>query len=1645
MNEFIAAQRAAQDQGETLLTNDDGSPFDPSNPDKGEFFQAQERPKFFKTEDISGRPSKAAVADQAYSIALATDGTEDYDAIKSNVEAGTIEIPALEALQNALDRQGLTLSKRLELDFYTAQSPEDQMKIANEEMQRLNIKRLPSYQYALIAALAVGAGDMPFIEWQSAVDKFNFADVEDRKQWLNRMNRRQARIDINAGAAQINLTTAGGIVDVAWGEMLPIVPWLNRLRIQKAIGETAGIDTGTWWLGSDREILRQELSNFSAEEWNQFGEDFLRFIEEKMSTDQGAFWINKFQLLETMQTVFTDEVFDGDSARDSTDIWLGNFETVLEAAIGVAFLYKGATTVVGAATKVNGITARNASRAANRRAGAAMDEAFQQDDLAVELTLLPDEAAPQVLPRPPRMTDNIEDLPDGTKAVATRSERVASEVLESSATPTMALTPLDKTNAINQSLTDMDLIDHPHVQGKMNTLAMFDDDSGYRMRVVVGETAEGGYRNIQDAMDEVAELDPNFEKLRLMRINGDGVLEDVFETPRDFARALVKGEVDSSTAGRIGGGDGAVDDSFYLVYDTEHFWHTIDKNAFGPEAFQSGGIVPRLLLSPNAKFGDEIYGSALRAYMGEQTFLKNFDILFEPFYRMNKEDKRFVAGAYEWMEDFGKNNGRAPDINEIRSHYDGITETQLNGMVALQTGMDTMYQLFNRKLYREWQGVGFKTARPVVDGMPLYHGRMLDDAEITGKALDPVTGKMVTVKRRDLEVLKRDGGGVMELDVPVEVAGDVRDRATRILIRGEDYKVGELSTRPLKYHPGYSMRFYDDPYFIVKVTDDVHLNGKRVQGERASIPEAVRTAGTEAEAARWAARANRATEERGHQGVRFEIKRANDLSNTEGALFHKTVMQREGRLFWDDRNFDRLPDVNGNRATLEDPVKSLERGIGMAARQLTHEDLLRTYKRAWSNDYGELLGDDKLLNTFDLKEISQRLRQLRQNTPGDVKRIREAKEMIDYMRLLQGSESNVIPALREAALNVAISVNRWTDPATTSGKVLQVGTLGTSRLVRGKRIEQLAMTMDPFRAMRSVAFNAFMVFRPVRQALLQSAQIGYLAALDPLYAASPRLFTDAFALRRGLAALRKGGYEDGFSVKGMAKTMGISEKEYRVLLREFDRSGLIDLVDVHSFSGGAGRFRKTALPAKDSPLGTVGYKARQASRGVRDWFQNIGFNFGERNNLTFTYNLGLRRVMKRKGYESLLEMKKGDWNELRTEASNLALGMVKPNNFAYQTGAWGVATQFFSFSHKAMLGMLGANPALKGTDALRIALGTYLLYGANMFGARDFVEDQLTNIGVPDQPIPGTTLSLVDLLSAGGIDSVFNQMGRWTVEDWEDIETAPFAPGFDFPRMWDMQLRNVWEQPTKVAFGPFGNIASNTLQSMDIIHWIHNGNPDLHPADKFMQSAVVLSAAILPAANDALKTYMGYKMGLWYSQSNEALALETTLNGLIARGVFGARTRSELAYYNLQSTFWEDQSNYNDAVQTVRKAIKQQISLFYDGKLSVERLQSTLGGLTNLFEDMPEGVRLQFMTDVMDGVVRDGQNDRIVEQSIFGLIVDKALVNERFSSFDEVLGLIDRLNQPADKTKQLKQLAEETFQSRKNVDDRALEELENGN
>ena len=1589
----------------------------PVDKDPQNLFDADDEALLFGKPEVTpvGR-SEVAAANDAFSETVLRQDPDGYQERKQRQLEGSVFEAGLELALTESKRQGLVDAQLLTSDEYKNMELTEKMDAVGTQLSLLDLRRVTPIDVLLIHHFQNGGALMPYSEFESHARKTQLADVQHYVDRMVSAGRRQYQWDIDeVAAAQGWDSPIDAVAEIAISDLTPIYALVDRIKVLDYMADGFGIDRLKGWqgwsLGTYRQYLRESLNDMTRQEFadaaHGFNEMFMGWQDDPIK----SVLMTRYTLLEQMEAVFTEDVIDGKSALNKGDVWLGNFESLLESVfsvLAVGAVAKGVKRLFSTATSSN--TVRNAARAAGAtRVTSHMDQLVQQDELALEMGFLPDEAVVAQLPRPPSMMDGVEELTDGTKDVIIRSERARSEILASSDHLTGAgLTKADRTNAINQTLRDLDLADHPHVQGRMNTLQMYENGTGYKMRVVVGETAEGGFDDIADAVKEALRLDEHQEIVRIMRINQAGVLEPVFMDAHEFARAATKGEVLPSTAGRIAGGDTA-DEAFYLVYDYESFWHTIDKKTLGPETFQSGGLVPRVLLSPNAKFGDEIYGTFARAHMDEQGMLKNFEILFEPYYKLSKEDKQFVSSVYEWMEDFGKNHGRAPDYSELVTRYDGITEKQVNGIIALRNGYDTMHELFNRRLYRDYKALGFKTAIPTKNSdLPTFHGKELDRANAGGgMMLDPDTQKMVSMTSRELDDLYNAGGRVMKLDMAIDAGNETGHKATRILLREDQYKVGELSTKPQIYHPGYHIRFHDDPYFIIKETTGVMIDGSLRAGKASTHSEAIRTSGTQAEAEEFIRKAEKSEEYRGRENVTFRVQRGNDISQAESTLFMKESIHREGRLFWDNRNFDRLPDTNGNLATLENPVTSLERGLGMAARQLTHEDPLKAIKDAWVNDFGHLIADKDLIRRFDLKEISQRLGKEIQNTVDKAAKTRltQGKELIDYLRLIEGTETFIIPKMRELALSVAVAINNMTG-------------------LKSKRLESFAMQMDPLRAMRSVAFNAFMVFRPVRQALLQSSQISYLAALDPLYVGSTKIFSDAFALRRGLAQLRLGAFDDGFSVKGLAKQMGITENEYRVLLREFDRSGVLDLVDVHSFAGGASRFRKTALPTNDSTLGSIGYRGRQMGRGVRDFAQKWGFNFGERNNLTFTYNLALRRAMKENGYDSLLDMSRQDWDKLRLDASNLSLGMIRPNNFGYQTGLLSVSTQFMAFSHKAALGLLGANPAIKGSDSLRIVLGTYLLYGANMYGARDFAEEQLKAIGVSDREIPNTGVSLVDVISAGIVDNMFTALGNMTIDDYKPLDISPFAPGLDIGRMWEMQLRTIINQPTKAAFGPFGNIASRMMQSYDFVSTIHEGMPDLDPSDKFMLTSNALLGGFFPQYNDAVKTYQAYQMNQWYSQSNKPLMLEPTMTTMLARATLGVRTREEMSYYRMQSKIWEQTQNYDNIVETTARHFASVVSQLGNGTLDTEAAHRNLAAVSNLWEDWPEGVRLQLMRDIMDYQQNDSQSPTVYHQLI------DVMKNRRIDS-TKILNEIDQmLTIPEKKREELKQFIADAHDGR---------------
>jgi hypothetical protein len=357
-----------------------------------------------------------------------------------------------------------------------------------------------------------------------------------------------------------------------------------------------------------------------------------------------------------------------------------------------------------------------------------------------------------------------------------------------------------------------------------------------------------------------------------------------------------------------------------------------------------------------------------------------------------------------------------------------------------------------------------------------------------------------------------------------------------------------------------------------------------------------------------------------------------------------------------------------------------------------------------------------------------------------------------------------------------------------------------------------------------------------------------------------------------------------------------------------------------------------------------------------------------------------------------------------------------------------------SFGHKAVLGVIGGNPAIKGLDAARIAAGTYLLYGANMFGARDYVAETLTSMGIDDQSIPGFDgTTLVDLISAGIIETSFNKFWDLASDDYKDMDLEFMAPGFNLDRFWDMQLSMLAKQPAKALTGAFGNVASKTLQSFDFVTSAIVGNPDLDPADKFMFGANAMMQGFYPTYSDGMNVYLGWQYDQWYRASGEALPLRPTMNSLLGRFIFGARTREELSLYRLEQKVWDSQTEMNDIVKANQKWYTQLINRHFAGEISYEDMRMQVHMLTAQFDSFPEAKKAEIVERSM---IEELDNGAKPPAFLFREAAKEHMLDPNTAA------LIDRFpDMPEAQKNELKAFAKEAWERQLSTDDATLEIL----
>lgn len=1042
-------------------------------------------------------------------------------------------------------------------------------------------------------------------------------------------------------------------------------------------------------------------------------------------------------------------------------------------------------------------------------------------------------------------------------------------------------------------------------------------------------------------------------------------------------------------------------DELFVQIDKTHFFDAQDItstsnffrfwNPFSQHMFTVTGMFSRLF-PPNAKF-DRVYDAAREAYHMEEAALEQFADILVPFDKLASGKKEQVASIVEYVEDFAKDAyhtdgiAKTPTRQELLERFPDVSEDVWDGYGALTDAMDGMYDVLNRRQFRDFNNRGFVTIRGTDDGLPNYHGQRVPTEQIQGGSYyDPAKRAMVKVSKEDAIALAEEGGGVLKLDFPISAKDG--SKFDRVLVRRGEYEFGKLSEKPLTKHAGYHYRFYEDPWYVIKRNYDPKVNGRKVTPKdvkagkmegygvdadgRVYYDEAVRTANSYNEGIRFFNRRGkdrkylddgkgvfqRMDKQGGHAWL---IKPGKQLNNTEGTLYQTQALHYQGRLFWDERSYERLPDVGGNRAKIADPAQAMQKGMAMAMRQSTQEGLFRTMKKAFVDEYKDLPKFESQqfkLEANELRQVEKELSEGIGESFGETRRrYQEARELIRYMRSQLGTDSFLVPQIRQTLLHqtqwLGSFLDKWPRISRATDKVL-----GWS--------QKHAMELDPFARMRKVAYGAFMVLRPVRQFALQSMQVSFLMGLAPSYIGSGRVFLDAGALRRGVTAARRAGFDDGWSDSSLAKAMGLKPKEYKRLVEEFQRSGLLGSVNTHAFNASA-RNIGARLPDADTGIaGRMMYKTRAGARKAFNLAAR-GFELGEMNNLTFTYMIALRRFKKANKVDDLTKLSRSDWNAITKDADALALGMTRPNKFSYQSGAAGMVFQFMSFQHRALLSLAGMNPAI-GKDAWKIVIANYALWGSNIMGLEDYTREWLTHHGIDgsNELWPGGP-SIQDAMAAGLIETGFNTLGGAISENWNDLNLGIFAPGAAVVEIYKGFLEFLVKAPMEeLSFlGPAGNPVSGLMKGYNFMRG-DLARPDLTAGEKLLRIADAYGQHMLPQWNDANQTWLAIQLGDWRDTDGDKLGIQPAIADLVARGLMGIRPEAETDLYRMKSLHWENQENVNDWVKKLQPVMKRLALDWIDGQYTDEQAYTWAAVLHSLTEGAPEGIRREIYERVMN-------------------------------------------------------------------------------
>jgi hypothetical protein len=1388
-------------------------------------------------------------------------------------------------------------------------------------------------------------------------------------------------------------------IDTATGvgqEFVPgrgVVDFTQFARTAQEMGVLDGwVDTvvGSVFHGYTNLRVREHLASLKPEDQAQFFKDFMSRYEKKAGVI-GSNW----HLWTMMQGIANDEFLATMDPQDRLDMWMSNIASIgaLVEATGIGIIVggamrHGARTFPAAAEMMwrsrPGAGQKNIQHMVQALSNIDFTRRWGTDKIDVIATQLPG----------PEVVAPLRNLPDGilNEIDIDRVEELVDVAGEIAARQNAnVLSTKERTGVVASLVADIEGLHGAHLRPSMSRIQLLDDESGVRFRLMVGKDDAHGFGTMEEAV-AYAQRHGDGPDVTFFRVGEDGVSLEPYKPSlkrrNDGTWEAVPGQTGE----------------FFVSLRRDHYFSPLDQALFGDTPVIAGtwmGRAMRWATTPSAHMDQTIYNKWTRAFTREQAMVNALDSITAPLFRnLGFNERLQVNDIMLWAEDFGKQTGRNPDIVELRAQFPEFKDNVFGGYYQARTFYDTVHRLQNDRVYRAWHNQGYKTA---TNGETSYHGAVVpwDSAKtLVGKeieVLDAQTGRSITLDAKAAEEAYANGAVLMRQDLPVEAVEGGGLHRHVLVDTGTGWRLGELSRFPLKYVPGYYTRMYRDSHYIRRINTREKIDGREAPHEsvmqvattkqEADVRRALEVdrLGERLYGASWDKSFPRTVKDRmlAEKGYAVEVSDDVRLSAIDREAMDMNQMRMEGRLFFDNRAERPLTDVYGNPAEVVDPINTIQRVGRMVSRQVAIEDLLKQQKKQFFETYGKTIPELATVGGRSSREIGATLNALAASKRGDEgKTVAGAKAWWDYIRVMEGTMTGDASAFRKAMIGAA----EWFDLNVGWKMGGNKGRAWTKELSRG------AHKADLFGGLKSLAFLHFITARPIRQLFLQGGQHLSIQAIDPLYFG--RLQLDALSLMSATKMLGRG--REGRKLmtmrdKQMAKGLGYSPEEYGILLREFNMSGLIDTVDVHTYAGGMPK------SAAFTPQTTVGKTAQMAGDGITyipEKMRAYGFDTGEQFNVTTSYLMALRRHKAEKGIKDLRDMTRQDWDDVAARGSGFALAMHRANSAAWQYGWLGVPLQFLQFTHKWLMTMLGAskwarkagiaNQSFTLGEARKIVAGQVLLFGGAGFGITESIKREAQKRNLP------LSADQVNLIASGSLDYTLDKALQALADD-PDLDLA-WADGFAPGQGFTSTLRTFGEaafgnKHLEFLVGPGGLAASRVWQAAHTSWTIGGGQiENMTDNEKAVAITEAIAAGFLSSASDYLKIKMAHKVGQWTNQSGVGLGpnLEAKYSELVAKGLLGVNAQKVLDYYATQRAITNMQDDIRKDANEAFNHVNRIIGVWGDGKFSNQEAMSHINHAVSALGVYDENERAIFLEEFYFLM----KNSRLENKDMFERIAD---------------------------------------------------------